>query len=84
MTVAARLAFVSVVGPVYNERESVRPLTEELLTVLRGLGRRIEVLFVDDGSTDGTSEMLVDLATTEPEVGVVRLRPRCCWSCSGW
>ena len=74
MTVAARLAFVSVVVPVYNERESVRPLTEELLTALRGLGRRFEVLFVDDGSTDGTSEMLVDLATTEPEVGVVRLR----------
>ena len=71
---AARLAFVSVVVPVYNERESVRPLTEELLGVLRGLGRRVEVLFVDDGSTDGTSEILTDLATAEPEVGVVRLR----------
>jgi glycosyltransferase involved in cell wall biosynthesis len=72
--VAARLAFVSVVVPVYNERESVRPLTEELLEVLRGLGRRVEILFVDDGSTDGTSEILTDLATAEPEVGVVRLR----------
>jgi glycosyltransferase involved in cell wall biosynthesis len=72
--VAARLAFVSVVVPVYNERESVRPLTEELLGVLRGLGRRVEILFVDDGSTDGTSEILTDLATAEPEVGVVRLR----------
>ena len=37
---AARLAFVSVVVPVYNERESVRPLCEELLGVLRGMGRR--------------------------------------------
>ncbi len=71
---AARLAFVSVVVPVYNERESVRPLTEELLAVLRTLGRRVEILFVDDGSTDGTSEILTDLATSEPEVGVVRLR----------
>jgi glycosyltransferase involved in cell wall biosynthesis len=72
--VAARLAFVSVVIPVYNERESVRPLSEELLRVLRGLGRRTEVLFVDDGSTDGTSEILADLASEEPEIAVVRLR----------
>jgi glycosyltransferase involved in cell wall biosynthesis len=72
--VAARLAFVSVVVPVYNERESVRPLTDELLAVLRGLGRRTEVVFVDDGSTDGTSEILADLAAREPEVIVVRLR----------
>ena len=35
---AARLAFVSVVVPVYNERESVRPLCEELLAVLRAPG----------------------------------------------
>jgi len=72
--VAARLAFVSVVIPVYNERESVRPLAQELLPVLRALGRRTEVLFVDDGSTDGTSEVLADLAAAEPEIAVVRLR----------
>ncbi len=71
---AARLAFVSVVIPVYNERESVRPLAQELLAVLRTLGRRTEVLFVDDGSTDGTSEVLADLAAAEPEIAVVRLR----------
>ena len=71
---AARLAFVSVVVPVYNERESVRPLCDELLGVLRGLGRRAEVVFVNDGSTDGTSESLADLAAREPEVIVVRLR----------
>ncbi len=72
--VAARLAFVSVVIPVYNERDSVRPLSEELLTVLRSLGRQIEILYVDDGSTDGTSEILADLASAEPEIAVVRLR----------
>jgi glycosyltransferase involved in cell wall biosynthesis len=72
--VAARLAFVSVVIPVYNERESVGPLAQELLPVLRALGRRTEVLFVDDGSTDGTSEVLADLAAAEPEIAVVRLR----------
>jgi glycosyltransferase involved in cell wall biosynthesis len=72
--VAARLAFVSVVVPVFNERESVRPLTGELLEALRGLGRPFEIVFVDDGSTDGTSEVLADLVGDEPEVVCVRLR----------
>ncbi len=72
--VAARLAFVSVVIPVYNELESVRPLSEELLQVLRGLGREVEILFVDDGSTDGTTDILAELAAEEPEIAVVRLR----------
>lgn len=71
---AARLAFVSVVIPVYNERESVRPLAREVLEVLRGLGRPAEIVFVDDGSTDGSGEALADLAAAEPEVAVVRLR----------
>ena len=71
---AARLSFVSVVVPVYDERESLRPLLEEVLGVLASLGRRYEVVFVDDGSTDGSSEVLADLAAEVPEVTVVRLR----------
>ena len=65
---------VSVVVPVYNEHESVRPLAQELLEVLRGLGRPFEVLFVDDGSSDGTDAHLDDLAGEVPEIGVVSLR----------
>ncbi len=71
---AARIASVSIVVPVYNERESIGPLAEELLNVLRTSGRRFEVVFVDDGSTDGSRELLSDLALAEPEVVVVQLR----------
>ncbi len=71
---AARLVSVSIVVPVFNERESVRPLLAELLPVARGLDRQVEVIVVDDGSTDGTEEALADAAMIEPELIVVRLR----------
>jgi glycosyltransferase involved in cell wall biosynthesis len=72
--VAARIASVSIVVPVYNERESIAPLADELLGVLRASGRQFAVVFVDDGSTDGSREVLSDLALAEPEVVVVQLR----------
>jgi glycosyltransferase involved in cell wall biosynthesis len=70
----APLSSVSVVIPVYNERDSVEPLTDELLPVLRGIGRDFEVIFVDDGSVDGTTGMLAGVVRSEPEVMAVRLR----------
>ena len=45
---------ISVVIPFYNEKESVGELHERLLCVLQGLGKPFEIIFVDDGSTDGT------------------------------
>lgn len=65
---------VSVVIPVYDERENLRPLAAELLPVVRGLGVPVEVVFVDDGSRDGGDLVLAELAAAEPEVVVVRLR----------
>ncbi len=68
------LTSVSIVIPVYNECESLRPLMDEVLPVIRALGRPAEVVFVDDGSTDGSTEVLEQLAATEAEVRVVVLR----------
>jgi glycosyltransferase involved in cell wall biosynthesis len=68
------LTSVSVVIPVYEERESLRPLLDELLPVTRSLGRTVEIVFVDDGSRDGSAEVLADLASSIAEVRVVRLR----------
>jgi glycosyltransferase involved in cell wall biosynthesis len=70
----AALDSISVVIPVFDERESLRPLLAELLPVLRSLDRRTEVVFVDDGSRDGSGDLLEEFAGAEAEVRVVRLR----------
>ena len=53
---------ISVVIPVYNEKEGVAALHAELISVLKGLGEPFEIIFVDDGSTDGTPLELKKLA----------------------
>jgi glycosyltransferase involved in cell wall biosynthesis len=62
---------ISVVIPVYNEKENLVPLLAEVSAVLKGIGRGYEVLFVDDGSTDGSGRVLSDLRRTDPHVRVV-------------
>jgi len=65
---------VSVVVPVYNEEESLRPLYESLSAQLRQLGTSYEIVFVDDGSSDGSFLVLQALHDTDPHVRVVRFR----------
>ncbi len=65
---------ISVVVPVCNEEASVEPLHDELRAALDALDREWEVLFVDDGSTDGTFAALTRLHAREPGVRIVRLR----------
>jgi dolichol-phosphate mannosyltransferase len=65
---------ISVVVPVFNEEENLPLLAAELQAVLRSLGRPCEMIFVDDGSTDGSLEALRRLARSDPAVRIVRLR----------
>ncbi|MFN7975046.1 MAG: glycosyltransferase family 2 protein [Acidobacteriota bacterium] len=65
---------VSVVIPVFNEVDNVVPLADTVVSVLQATGKSFEVLFVDDGSTDGTVEKLVALHADRPVVKVVELR----------
>jgi len=64
---------LSLVIPVYNERDNLAPLVGEIATSLRGAGFSYEVLMVDDGSTDGSAEALAALRRDHPELRVVRL-----------
>ena len=57
---------VSAVIPVYNEVDSIRPLADELLAV----SELSEILFVNDGSSDGTSAVLDQFAAEHPRIRV--------------
>jgi glycosyltransferase involved in cell wall biosynthesis len=65
---------VSVVIPVYDEAESLPDLYQELTAACGALGRPTEVVFVDDGSTDGSAELLDGIADDDETVTVVHLR----------
>jgi glycosyltransferase involved in cell wall biosynthesis/uncharacterized membrane protein YbhN (UPF0104 family) len=64
----------SVVVPVYNERENLRPLCRAITQTMDQLGRPYEILLVDDGSNDGSGRVMDDLASEDPRVKIARFR----------
>src|SRR5436309_2302693 len=65
---------LSVVIPVKDERDNLRPLHERLRQSLDPLAKTYEIVFVDDGSIDGSYAELEQLAAGDERVKVVRLR----------
>src|SRR5205085_10002790 len=65
---------ISITVPVYNEADSIMPLHGQIAAVLAEIGRRWEIIFVNDGSTDGSAAILDKLAEADPCVKVVHLR----------
>jgi glycosyltransferase involved in cell wall biosynthesis len=71
---ASDTPYLSVIVLVYNEVDSVEPLHRELMGVLDALGRTFEVIYVDDGSRDGGTEKLGQIASRDARVRVVSFR----------
>ncbi len=65
---------LSIVIPVYNEAESLSPLHGELDEVAREHGYDLDIIFIDDGSNDGSWSVIEQLATTDPRVHGIRFR----------
>jgi glycosyltransferase involved in cell wall biosynthesis len=65
---------VSVILPVLDEEDNLEPLHARLTTALKALGREYEIVYVDDGSTDGSWDLLRRLAASDRAVRLVRLR----------
>ncbi|HEX2016522.1 MAG TPA: glycosyltransferase, partial [Solirubrobacteraceae bacterium] len=62
---------VSVVAPIYNEAELVEAFYERTVAAMEGLP--FEVVLVNDGSSDGSSEILDRLAASDPRLRIVHL-----------
>lgn len=65
---------ISIVIPAYNEEQSIAPLHAEIDAVCRANGLQPEIIFVDDGSTDGTWREIEKLAAADPRVRAIRFR----------
>ncbi len=65
---------LSIVIPIYNEEENIQPLYDELKEVLDSLGYKYEIIFVDDGSSDSSLDMLTTIQQHDGHVVVVSFR----------
>ncbi len=65
---------ISIVVPIYNEAPNLRPLVEQICSVMRPLGRSFELILVDDGSTDESRNILPSLKEENRELRVIFFR----------
>lgn len=65
---------LSVVIPVFNEVENVAPLAERLRAAIEGFSGGVEILFVDDGSADGTLAALRRAQAADPRIRILHFR----------
>ena len=63
---------LSVIVPVFNEKDNLIPLCERLVKVLQDLGKRYEIIFVDDGSVDGSFSILKDIHSKDKNIRVLQ------------
>jgi glycosyltransferase involved in cell wall biosynthesis len=67
-------AELSLIIPVYNEADNLEELYGELAAAMDALGRSYEIIFVDDGSGDGSWPVLTGLQKRDGRVRIIRLR----------
>jgi glycosyltransferase involved in cell wall biosynthesis len=68
------MSMLSIVIPVYNEAASLEALYNEIRDVAAANGYKLDVNFVDDGSTDNSWEVIGRLAAADPQVRGIRFR----------
>lgn len=74
MNSSDRLELLSIIIPLFNEAENIIPLYEQVIGILPSLGCNLEIVLVNDGSTDGSRAILNDLASQDGRVKVIHFR----------
>jgi glycosyltransferase involved in cell wall biosynthesis len=65
---------LSIVIPVFNEQDNVKPLIAEIEAAVESLNNRYEIILVDDGSRDNTFQALAQMYRNDPHLIVIRLK----------
>jgi glycosyltransferase involved in cell wall biosynthesis len=65
---------ISIVVPIYNERENIIALVDALASAMEPTGENYEVLLINDGSTDGTESLLNPLPEKDSRIRVIHFR----------
>ncbi len=69
--------FYSIIVPVYNEEENIQILNEEIVQVIKSLGKPFEIIYIDDGSQDRSLEVLKELKSKTPEIKIIVFEKNC-------
>lgn len=77
LTSRVYLMKISVVTPIYNEEKNIPILFRELSSVLAGLKVEYEIIAVNDGSKDGSYEVLFNLSQKDPHYKVINFKANC-------
>jgi len=64
---------ISIVIPIYNERENLPLLDEKITKSIKPLNKEYEVILVDDGSVDGSADLIRKLKNGNPHLRLIRL-----------
>src|SRR4051812_10692952 len=75
---------ISVIAPMFNEAPNVLPLVQEVIAAFAGESREIEIILVDDASTDGTWEKIGELRKKESRLRGIRHERRSGQSAALW
>lgn len=65
---------LSITIPIYNEEKNIPVLCERLVTELESIGRRFEIILVNDGSSDGSERALEEAGRRDPRIKVITFR----------
>jgi dolichol-phosphate mannosyltransferase len=68
---------ISVVVPVYNEQDNLPILIPQLVEALKSLKRSYEMVFIDDGSSDESRNVLKEIVVRDPSLRVIGFRENC-------